>query len=71
MKVSVVIISTLADTDTYSTLLRNLLLTSVQQNILQHSTNVSTCHGFTDGGNEYAFLPSVSRICYEMAAPLS
>jgi hypothetical protein len=42
----------LTDTDTFSPFLRNLLLKSVQQNILQHDKNVSTSHGYADGGND-------------------
>jgi hypothetical protein len=52
-KTSYVIITTqLTDTDTFSPFLRNLLLKSVQQNILQHDKTVSTSHGYADGGND-------------------
>jgi hypothetical protein len=44
-----IITTKLTDTDTFSPFLRNLLK-SVQQNILQHDKNVSTSHGYADGG---------------------
>jgi hypothetical protein len=52
-KTSLVILTTkLTDTDTFSPFLRNLLLKSVQQNILLHDKNVSTSHVYADGGND-------------------
>jgi hypothetical protein len=52
-KASLVIITTqLTDTDTFSPFLRNFLLKSVQQNILQQDKNVSTSHSYAVGGND-------------------
>jgi hypothetical protein len=49
---------------TYSTFLRNILLKSVQHNILQHDKNVSTSHGYTDGGNEQFTSSEQSTLLY-------